>query len=44
LGNQTSEYQDREPKGERLPGEKRIRQLKAHLDHSARVLEVLQQK
>ena len=53
MGNQTSEYQDREPESERLlveaeqnliPGEKRIRQLKAHLDHLARVLEVLQQK
>jgi hypothetical protein len=53
LGNQTSEYLDREPESERLlveaeqnliAGEKRIHQLKAHLDHLARVLELLQQK
>jgi hypothetical protein len=53
LGNQTSEYLDREPKSERLlveaeqnliAGERRIHQLKAHLDHLARVLELLQQK
>jgi hypothetical protein len=53
LGNQTSEYLDREPESERLlveaehnliAGEKRIDQLKAHLDHLARVLELLQQK
>jgi hypothetical protein len=53
LGNQTSEYLDREPETERLvveaeqnliSREKRIHQLKAHLDHLARVLEFLQQK
>jgi hypothetical protein len=53
LGNQTSEYLDREPESERLlveaeqnliAGEKRIHKLKAHLDHLARVLELLQQK
>jgi hypothetical protein len=53
LGNQTSEYLDREPESERLlveaeqnliAGERRIHQLKAHLDHLARVLELLRQK
>ena len=53
LGNQTAEHLDREPESERLlaeaghnliAGEKRIHQLKAHLDHLARVLELLTQK
>jgi hypothetical protein len=53
LGNQTAEYLDREPESEPLlaeaeqnliAGEKRIHQLKAHLDHLARVLELLTQK
>ena len=53
LGNQTSEYLDREPESEQLlleaernlvAGERQIHQLKAHLDHLSKVLQLLEQK
>ena len=53
LGNETSEYMDREPQNEQLlleaernliAGEKRIRQLTAHVEHLGRVLDLLKQK
>jgi len=53
LGNQTSEYHDREPESEQLlleaernlvAGERRIVELKAHLDHLAQLLQLLERK
>jgi hypothetical protein len=53
LGNETSEYLDREPQSERLlveaernliAGEKRIRQLTAHMEHLGRVLDLLKRR
>ena len=53
LGSQTSEYLDREPESEQLlleaernlvAGERRILELKAHLDHLAKLLQLLEQK
>jgi hypothetical protein len=53
LGNETSDYLDREPQSERLlleaernlvAGEKRIRQITAHVEHLGKVLDLLRQK
>lgn len=53
LGNEASEYLDRELKSEQLlfeaehdliAGERRIRQLTTHLEHLGRVLDLLRQK
>ena len=53
VGNETFEYRDREPQKEELlleaeqnliSGEKRIRQLTAHVDHLRKVLDLLKQK
>ena len=53
LGNEASEYLEREPESELLlfeaerslvAGERRILQLKAHLDHLTKVLQLLEQK
>ena len=53
LGDQTSEYLGREPESEQLlfeaernlvAGERRIIQLKAHLDHLSKVLQLLERK
>ena len=53
LGNEASEYLERKPESELLlfgaerslvAGERRILQLKAHLDHLTKVLQLLEQK
>ena len=53
VGNDASEYLDREPSAEQelsasenelVSAAKRVRQLNAHLDHLHRVLDVLKQK
>ena len=53
LGNEASEYLEREPESELLlfeaerslvAGERQILQLKAHLDHLTKVLQLLEQK
>jgi hypothetical protein len=52
LGNETFEYSDREPEGERLlleaernliAGKKRIHQLNSHINHLANLLALLMQ-